>query len=131
LIRLLVDEEYRYTGTPFFYKLNLTLKTMKHIRHKLVMFFAIVSIAALLSSCMMTKTSVGTFKETRGNEYTYSKGKQWWLFWGIVPIGRTDLSTPTDGSCQVITRYNFWDFLISGVTAGILTTETIRIVAKR
>mgnify|MGYP001172781483 CR=1 FL=1 len=104
---------------------------MKNIRHKLVIFFAVVSIAALLSSCMMTKTSVGAFEETRGNEYTYSKGKQWWLFWGIVPIGRTNLSTPTDGSCQVITRYNFVDFLISGVTAGILTTETIRVVAKR
>ena len=116
---------------PFLNILNLTLKTMKHIRQKLVMFFVTVSIAALLSSCMMTKTSVGAFKETRGNEYTFSKGKQWWLFWGIIPIGRTDLSTPTDGSCQVITRYNFVDFLISGVTAGILTTETIRVVAKR
>jgi hypothetical protein len=80
---------------------------------------------------MMTKTSVGTFRETRGNEYTFSKGKQWWLFWGILPIGRTSLSTPTDGSCQVITRYNFVDFLISGLTAGILTTETIKVVAKR
>lgn len=80
---------------------------------------------------MMTRTSVGAFRETRGNEYTYSKGKQWWLFWGIIPVGRTSLSTPTDGSCQVITKYNFVDFLISGLTAGILTTETIRVVAKR
>jgi Bor protein len=104
---------------------------MKRIRHNLVLFFTAIILASILSSCMMTKTSVGAFKETKGNEYTYSKGKQWWLFWGIVPVGRTSLSTPTDGACQVITRYNFVDFLISGLTAGILTTETIKVVAKK
>ncbi len=104
---------------------------MKRVRRKLLLTFTTLFLAAFLSSCMMTKTSVGAFRETKGNEYTYSKGKQWWLFWGIVPVGRTSLSTPTDGSCQVITRYNFVDFLISGLTAGILTTETIKVVAKK
>ena len=104
---------------------------MKRLKHSLLIFCTALCLAAFMSSCMMTKTSVGAFKETKGNEYTYSKGKQWWLFWGIMPIGRTSLSTPTDGSCQVITRYNFTDFLISGLTAGILTTETIKVVAKR
>jgi hypothetical protein len=104
---------------------------MKRIKRSLVLFSTTLILAAFLSSCMMTRTSVGAFKETKGNEYTYSKGKQWWLFWGILPLGRTSLSTPTDGSCQVITRYNFVDFLISGLTAGILTTETIKVVAKR
>jgi hypothetical protein len=104
---------------------------MKHYKHKILIIFMMIILTAFLSSCAKTKTSVGTFREKEGSEYTYSKGKQWWLFWGILPIGRTNLSTPTDGSCQVITRYNIVDFLISGLTAGILTTETIKVIAKK
>ena len=80
---------------------------------------------------MTTKTSVGAYKETQGSEYTYSKSKQMWLFWGIMPIGRTNTSTPTNGSCQVITRFNVTDALISCLTGGILTTETIKVRAKK
>jgi hypothetical protein len=104
---------------------------MKRVRQKLLLIAATLLIISFLSSCMMTQTNVGTYRETRGSEYVFSKGKQWWLFWGLVPIGRTNLATPTDGSCQVITRYNFTDFLISGLTAGILTTETIKVKARR
>ena len=103
---------------------------MKNLKQKLLLIVTVIILSSFLSSGMMTKTSVGAFKETKGNEYTYAKGKQWWLFWGIMPIGRTHVSTPTNGSCQVTTRYNFVDFLISGLTAGILTTEPIKITAK-
>jgi len=104
---------------------------MENIKHKILMILTMIILTAFLSSCATTKTSVGTFREKEGSEYTYSKGKQWWLFWGILPVGRTSLSTPTDGSCQVITRYNIIDFLISGLTIGILTTETIKVIAKK
>ena len=83
------------------------------------------------TSCMTTKTNVGAYKETQGEEYTYAKGKQIWLFWGLLPLGRTSVNTPGDGNCQVITRYNFSDVLISGLTAGIVTTETIKVKAKK
>lgn len=80
---------------------------------------------------MMTKTSVGQFTQTQGDEYTYAQGKQLWLFWGIIPLGRTNVSTPADGSCEVITKYNFGDFLIGGITGGILTSYTIKVKAKK
>ena len=83
------------------------------------------------TSCMTTKTNVGAYKETQGEEYTYAKGKQIWLFWGLLPLGRTSVNTPGDGNCQVITRYNFSDVLISGLTAGTVTTETIKVKAKK
>lgn len=83
-----------------------------------------------LSSCMTTKTTVGMFKEKPGVEYKYAKGKQVWLFWGLLPIGRTDVRTPQDGDCEIVTRFNFGDFLISGLTAGIVTTYTIKVNAK-
>lgn len=85
----------------------------------------------LLSSCMMTKTSVGAYKESTGKEYTYDKGKQMWLFWGLVPIGRTDVSTPTNGECEVITKFKFTDVLISGLTGGIVTSYSIKVKAKK
>jgi hypothetical protein len=80
---------------------------------------------------MTTKTNVGAYRETQGEEYTYAKGKQMWLFWGLIPLGRTSVSTPADGNCQVITRYNVGDAIISSLTGGIFTTHTIKIKAKR
>lgn len=90
----------------------------------------ILTISVLISSCMTTKTNVGSFRENDGNTYIYAKGKQFWLFWGILPIGRTHVNTPKDGNCQVITRFNLLDAIISGVTCGVITTYTIKIKAK-
>ncbi len=90
-----------------------------------------ITISTSLTSCMTTKTNVGAYREKQGNEYTYAKGKQIWLFWGLLPLGRTSVNTPGDGNCQVITRLNIGDFLISGLTGGILTTQTIKVKAKK
>ncbi|MEY4287666.1 MAG: hypothetical protein RL511_1755, partial [Bacteroidota bacterium] len=56
---------------------------------------SIIAIAILssLASCMTTQTPVGAYMETPGKEVTFDKGKQFWLFWGIVPIGKTHVST--------------------------------------
>ncbi|MDQ7019106.1 MAG: hypothetical protein Q9M33_08060 [Robiginitomaculum sp.] len=92
----------------------------------------IVAVTSLIfTSCMTTKTSVGTFKETQGSEYTYAKGKQFWLFWGLVPLGRTNVNTPGDGNCEVITKFKFGDVLISGLTGGIVTSYSIKVKAKK
>lgn len=88
-------------------------------------------LATTFTSCMVTKTNVGTFKEEQGKDYVYSKGKQVWFLWGLIPIGRTNVSTPADGSCQVITKYNFGDLLIFGLTAGVFKSYTIKIKAKQ
>ena len=89
------------------------------------------TISTSLTSCMTTKTNVGAYRETQGNEYTYGKGKQIWLFWGLLPLGRTSVNTPGDGNCQVITRFKLGDALISGLTGGIVTTYTIKVKAKK
>ena len=101
------------------------------MKNKLILLSISLMLCCFLNSCMTTKTSVGAFKETQGNTYTYAKGKQVWLLWGIFPMGRTNVSTPTNGSCQVITRLNGVDFLISGITGGIVITETIKVEAKK
>jgi hypothetical protein len=48
-----------------------------------------------------------------------------------MPIGRTNTATPTNGACEVIVRHNFFDFVISGVTGGIITTMSIKVKAKK
>jgi hypothetical protein len=102
-------------------------KTIKLIAYSLL----VIIVSTTFTSCMTTKTNVGAYRETQGNEYTYAKGKQIWLFWGIMPLGCTSVSTPVDGNCQVITRFSFVDFLISGLTGGIVKTETIKVKAKK
>lgn len=102
-------------------------KTITSVRVALLSF----AIAATFTSCMTTKTNVGAYRETQGSEYTFAKGKQIWLFGGLIPIGRTSVSTPGDGNCQVITKFNLGDFLISGLTGGLITTQTIKVKAKR
>lgn len=104
---------------------------MKKFKSLLLIAAITFSSSTLLTSCMTTKTSVGEYKEIQGKEYTYAKGKQVWLFWGILPLSRTNVNTPGDGNCQVITRINIADFLITGITAGLVSTETIKIKAKK
>lgn len=84
-----------------------------------------------MSSCMTTRTPVGEFPAQTGNTYTYAKGKQIWLFWGIMPIGRTNVNTPQDGNCEVVTQFRFVDFLISGLTGGIVSSYSIQVNAKQ
>lgn len=104
---------------------------MKKIKSLMLVGLLAITVSSTLTSCMTTKTSVGAYRETQGNEYTYAKGKQIWLFWGLMPLGRASVNTPGDGNCEVITRFNVGDFLISGLTGGIVTTQTIKVKAKR
>lgn len=101
------------------------------MKKAIIYLLALLVLGTSMQSCMTTKTPVGNFRESTGEEYMYAKGKQLWLFWGIVPIGRTSVATPTNGSCEVITRFNFGDFLISGLTLGVVTSQSIKIKAKR
>lgn len=84
-----------------------------------------------LSSCLTTRTAVGNYASTQGTPYTYAKGKQIWIFGGLIPVGRTSVATPPDGNCQVITKFSFGDVLVSTLSLGLVTTYTIKVRAKR
>ncbi len=88
-------------------------------------------VALMLTSCMTTKTNVGAFRENEGSIYTYAKGKQVWIFWGLLPVGRTKVNTPGDGDCQVVTRFNVADVLVNFFTGGFVKTYTIKVNAKK
>ncbi len=104
---------------------------MQHFRKIAKLSCLVAVIAVCFSSCMTTRTSVGGYDQQVGSTYTYAKDKQIWLFYGLIPIGRTKVPTPIDGTCQVITRFNIVDYLITGMTSGIVVTQTIKVEAKR
>ena len=86
--------------------------------------------ALLLPSCLTTRTNVKDYKAVEGKEYKFAKGKQCYLFWGLLPLGRTNVDTPSDGVCQIRTCYNFFDAFVSLITAGIFQMQTIKVMAK-
>lgn len=47
--------------------------------------FLLLLILALLPSCITTRTSVGQYREIEGDEYFYSRAKQCYLFWRLIP----------------------------------------------
>ena len=104
---------------------------MKKLKTALSKLALLALLSFFAASCMTTKTPVGNYQAIQGEEYTYAKGKQVWLFWGLLPAGRTNVNTPSDGDCEVVTRFNFGDFLITTITAGIVTTYSIKVRAKR
>ena len=95
------------------------------------LFPLILCCAFLFTSCMTTSTTVGSYQEDEGRQYTYAKGKQLWLGFGLLPIGRVDVSTPVDGNCEVISKFTFGDFLISGLTGGLVSSRTIIVKDKK
>ena len=91
----------------------------------------LVLLMIISTSCFVTKTNVGRYAELDGKPYTYAKGKQVSLFWGLIPMGYTDVRTPADGNCQIVTKFNFGDILVDLLTVGILNTHTIKVRAKK
>ncbi len=89
----------------------------------------------LLPSCYATRTNVGGYredkKEAHARSYTYAKGKQVYLLWGLIPLGRTSVATPADGVCQIKTRQGVGDAIVSLLTGGILSMQTIKVIATR
>lgn len=80
---------------------------------------------------MTTRTSVGKYKAEQGTEQVYASGRQMWLLWGLFPIGITNVETPADGNCEIVTKFDFTDVLISCITGGVFATYTIEVKVKK
>ncbi|MBN2764888.1 MAG: hypothetical protein JXR27_00835 [Paludibacteraceae bacterium] len=92
---------------------------------------SIFIISLFLTSCMTTETMVGAFKETPGREYKFDQKKQFWVLYGIIPLGKANTDTPTDGNCKVTTTLTLGDVLITGLTGGLVSSYTIKVTAKK
>lgn len=119
-----------YSATSLYGMNNLFINN----KNKIFMrnsFFLLFALLMVLPSCMSTRTSVANYQMTEGEEVCYSKGRQCYLFWGLIPLGRTRVATPPDGVCEVRTRYGFWDAFVSLITCGIFEMQQIRVYTKK
>ena len=98
---------------------------MKKLQHIIVLSLFI----SFLSSCMVTKTNIGEFKETKGGSYTYSKARQLSLA-GLIRINKPSPAIPASKNCQIKTSIRLADALISTITCGIIRSQSIRVLAK-
>lgn len=91
--------------------------------------FLMALIAGIMTSCYTTQVTVGDVSQSAKTE-KYSKSKQFYLFWGIVPLGKNDPSTPSDDYI-VESKFKFGDFLISGLTGGIVGARTSIVLVEK
>jgi len=99
---------------------------------KTIKLIACILLSAIcLNSCMTTRTPIQEYKESKGQVYKYSKAKQCYLFWGLIPLGRQTAATPMNQPCEVRTSFRFIDAFVSTITAGIFSMQTIKVMAKR
>jgi len=85
--------------------------------------------ALLLTSCYTTQLTVGDVSDKTKTEQ-YSKGKQFYLFWGVVPVGKNEPKTPSDDYI-VESKFKFIDLLISYGTGGIVGARTSTVYVEK
>jgi len=108
-------------------RVSIAQKKMKKIN----LLMGLVLTVFCLNSCMVTKTTFGSYKQEKGQVYTYSQSRQGYLFWGLLPVGKCDVKTPENESCQVRTKFRFVDALVSTITGGIYSMQTIQVMKKK
>ena len=86
----------------------------------------LVAMAFLFASCMSTYTDVGSYDGGEGS-FEYSRGKQCYLFWGLLPLGRGGAETPQSGVCRVSTHQTFGDCAVTALTLGIFSMQTVEV----
>ena len=91
---------------------------VKSIKYLVIM----VLMMSVMSSCYVTQSTVGDVSKSAKTE-KYSKSKQFYLFWGIVPLGKNEPSAPSDDYI-IESKFKFGDVLLSGLTAGIVGART-------
>ncbi|MGB1104362.1 MAG: Bor/Iss family lipoprotein [Crocinitomicaceae bacterium] len=98
---------------------------------KIKSFILFLAMTALLSSCYTTQVTVGDMP-FRAKTERYSKSKQFYLFWGIIPLGENDPRAPSGQDAYVVeSKFKFGDFLISGLTGGIVGARTSTVFVEK
>lgn len=98
---------------------------------KKIQFLFMAVVAVLLSSCFATRTTIGDFNKLTDNGDTnvalVSKTKQCYAVSNLVPLGLKHAETPPSGNCQITTKYNALDMLVSMCTGNLFSMKTIKV----
>jgi len=91
-----------------------------------------VLLLIFLTSCMVNRHTVGDGPVGKsGRTEIYSSTKQMYLFWGIMPLGFATPDVPKDGNYQIKTSFNIVDDILTGITGGVFSMRTVRVIVKK
>lgn len=81
-----------------------------------------------LSSCVTLRTPVGDFTESDMDDATeFDSSKQFYLLG--IRLGHKHANVP-EGPCLIESKFTFGDYLLTGITEGILSARTVRVWVK-
>lgn len=95
-------------------------------------FLLFILAVSLFSSCYTTWTTIGDYNklESQMESYRYDQSKQMYLFGGLIPLGHKNANVPNE-PCQIKSKFKFVDYLVEGVTLGILSMRTTEVYALK
>lgn len=85
---------------------------------------------ALLSSCVVSKTTYGDYDQQKGMSHVMEKNKDIYLFWNQVKI-RDGVEVTDYESYERLVKRNVFDAVVFYGTAGILSMYTVKIKTKQ
>jgi len=84
-----------------------------------------------LNSCYVNRTTIGDGPMGKIDGVKFSKVKQMYLVWGLIPLGHSQPVLPQQCGYQVKSCFNFWDALVSSITGGIFSMRTVKIIVYK
>lgn len=90
----------------------------------------LMCMAMLVSSCTVTRTNIGTM-DPKAEKEVFAQTKQMYLFWGLVPLGNSQVKLPDHNNVQIKTAHNGVDLIATSVTGGIFSMVTIKCLVKK
>lgn len=93
-------------------------------------FIALFCLTAIMTSCYTTQVTVGDIS-SNARTARYSKSKQFYVFWGVVPLGKNEPKAPANTAYIVESKFKFGDFLLSRLTGGIVGSRTSMVYVEK
>jgi len=81
-----------------------------------------------LNSCFVNRTTIGNGPIGKGESVRYSHKKQMYLFWGLMALNQSQPQLPAECGYQLKSSFNFVDALVSGLTGGIFSMRTVKVL---
>lgn len=97
---------------------------MKHI---LLIFTLILSLG--FSSCQVQRIQVGNYENQEGKSQIYEQGKNFHLFWDLVPLKEIEKNLSIQ-DYEIVQHRSLFDNIVYYGTIGIFSFHTVKIKYK-
>lgn len=90
-----------------------------------------ILLSVCLDSCYITRTTIGNGPVGKEDPIVvYSKARQCYLFLGLAALNKVDPPKPADANYQIVSYLNVFDVIVTGITFGVFSTRTIKVLTK-